>query len=75
MTKRYTVVLTRMMSQVHHIDADDLKAAVAEAMDQETLTPDSGNNFDAAGDTEVQVVEVDGQEIWNADRDDENDLF
>lgn len=75
MTKKYTVVLTRMMSQVHHVEASDLKAAVAEAMDQETLSPDSGNNFDAAGDTEVQVVEVDGQEIWTAGRDDENDLF
>ena len=72
---KYTVVLTRMMSQVHHVETDDLKKAVAEAMDQETLSPDSGNNFDAAGETEVQVVEQDGQEIWTAGRDDENDLF
>ena len=72
---KYTVVLTRMMSQVHHVEADDVKAAVAQAMDQETLTPDSGNNFDAAGDTEVQVVELGGVEIWTAGRDDEGDLY
>lgn len=72
---KYTVVLTRMMSQVHHIEEDDLKAAVAEAMNQETLYPDSGNNFDAAGETEVQVVERDGEEIWTAGRDDEDLIF
>lgn len=71
----YTVVLVRMMSQVHNVEAPNLKAAVAQAIDQETLTPDSGNNFDAAGDTEVQVVELNGQEIWSSDRDSEDDLF
>lgn len=71
----YTVVLTRMMSQVHIIEADDLKAAVAKALDQETLSPDSGNNFDAAGETEVQCVELERVEIWSADRDDAAELF
>lgn len=71
----YTVVLTKMMSQVQTVDADDLKAAVAKAMDQETLSPDSGNNFDAAGDTEVQVVEVGGKEVWSTDRDSEDLIF
>lgn len=73
--KTYTVVLTKMMSQVQTVQADDLKAAVAKAMDQETLSPDSGNNFDAAGDTEVQVVEVDGKEVWSTDRDSEDLIF
>jgi hypothetical protein len=72
---KYTVVLTRMMSQVHTVEASDLKAAVAEAMDKATLMPDSGNDFDAAGDEEVQVIELDGEEVWNTDRDSEDDLF
>jgi len=59
----YVVVLAKMMTQVHHVEAEDIKAAVAQAMDLDTLTPSSGNDFDAAGDTEVQVVERDGKQV------------
>jgi hypothetical protein len=71
----YTVVLVKMMSQVKHVEAADLKQAVAKAMDLETLQPDSGNDFDAAGETEVQVVELGGKEVWSADRDSEDLIF
>lgn len=71
----YTVVLVRMMSQVHNIEADDLKAAVARALELDTLEPDSGNTFDGAGETEVQVVELDGEEVWNSETDDESVIF
>jgi hypothetical protein len=71
----YTVVLIKMMSQVQHVEAVSLKEAVAKAMDLETLQPDSGNDFDAAGDTEVQAVELGGEEVWSADRDSEDLIF
>lgn len=71
----YVVVLVKMMSQVRRVEADGLKEAVAKAMDLETLQPDSGNDFDAAGDTEVQVVELGGKEVWSADRDSEDLIF
>lgn len=71
----YVVVLAKMMTQVHHVEADDIKSAVAQAMEQETLTPSSGNDFDAAGDTEVQVVERDGKQVWDSVTGDEGDLF
>lgn len=71
----YVIVLAKMMTQVHHIDANDIKTAVAQAMGQETLSPDSGNDFDPAGDTEVQVVEKDGVQIWDSETGDESELF
>jgi hypothetical protein len=71
----YTIVLARMMTQVHHVEADDIKSAVEQAMDQETLCPDSGNDFDAAGETEVQVVEKDGVQVWDSTTGDESELF
>lgn len=73
--KEYTVVLVRLMSQVHTVTAGDLKAAVAQAMNKETLQPDCGTPFDAAGDVEVQVIEADDEEVWNADRDSEDDIY
>jgi hypothetical protein len=72
---KYTVVLVRMMSQVRIVEAANLKAAVAAAMERETLSPDSDNDFDPAGDVEVQVVELEDEEIWNADRDSEDELY
>jgi hypothetical protein len=72
---RYTIVLCRMMSQVHNVEAKDIKSAVAKAINLETLTPDSGNDFDAAGDTEVQVVERDGVQVWESTTGDEGELF
>jgi hypothetical protein len=71
----YVIVLAKMMTQVHHVEADNIKAAVAQAIDLDTLTPDSGNDFDPAGDTEVQVVEKDGVQIWDSETGDESELF
>ena len=70
----YTVILGRWMSEVHNVEADDLKTAVAVAHDQANLTPSQGASYDAAGDVEVTCVELDGAEVWH-DGDDENDLY
>lgn len=75
MTK-YTVVLTKMMSQVVDVETDKgIKAAVAEAMDQEAISPGAGDPYDSAGETEVQVVDVDGVTVWERDSCDEGILF
>jgi hypothetical protein len=72
---KYTVVLCKMMSQVIEVEAGDLKEAVTEACYRETLSPDSGNDFDAAGDVEVQVIEKDGVQVWDSVTGDESELF
>lgn len=75
MTK-YTVVLTKMMSQVIEVDTEDgIKCAVAEALDQETINPGANDGYDAAGETEVQCVDVDGVTVWEAGTCDDRLLF
>ena len=76
MTARYTVVITKMMSQVIHVETDKgIKVAVDEAMGRETISTGAGDDFDVAGDAEVQVVEVDGVMVWERDSCDERILF
>lgn len=73
---RYTVVITKMMSQVIHVDTDKgIKVAVDEAMGRETISTGAGDDFDVAGDAEVQVVEVDGVMVWERESCDERILF
>jgi hypothetical protein len=73
---KYTVVLTKMMSQVINVETDDgIKIAVAEAMDQESISPGANDGYDAAGETEVQCVDVDGVTVWERDSCDERLLF
>lgn len=73
---KYTVVLTKMMSQVIEVDTDDgIKAAVAEAIDQESISPGAGDSYDSAGETEVQCVDIDGVTVWERDRCAEEIIF
>jgi hypothetical protein len=75
MTK-YTVMLTKMMSQVIEVETDDgIKTAVAEALDRETISPGAGDGYEAAGETEVQCVDVDGVTVWEAETCDDRLLF
>lgn len=76
MSAKYTVVITKMMSQVIHVETDKgIRVAVDEAMDRESISTGVGDDFDVAGDAEVQVVEVDGVMVWERDSCDEGILF
>lgn len=70
------MVITKMMSQVIHVDTGKgIQAAVNEAMERENISTGAGDDFDVAGDAEVQVVEVDGVMVWDRDSCDERILF
>jgi hypothetical protein len=64
-----------MMSQVVNVEAEDIKDAVNKALALDRLEPDSGNDFDGAGETEVQCVDRNGVTVWDSSDGDESALF
>lgn len=71
----YSVYLTRTMSQVIEVEADDLKSAVAEALEREDLEPNISNSFEGDGETEVYSVDSDGERLYEQGRDDAALIF
>jgi hypothetical protein len=71
----YSVCLTRTMSQVIEVEADDLRTAVAQALEQEDLEPNISNSFEGDGETEVYSVDSDGARLYEQGRDDTNLIF
>jgi hypothetical protein len=72
---KYSVYLTRTMSQVVEVEADDLRTAVARAMDQEDLEPNISNAFEGDGETEVYSVDSEGARLYEQGRDDAALIF
>lgn len=65
---RYRVMLVRQMSQVIEVDADSVREAVEEAVDQNDLMANMSNNFDDSGDIDPYVVTdaETGEDVWTA---------
>lgn len=65
---RYRVMLVRQMSQVVDVEADNVREAVENAIDQNDLTANAGNNFDDSGDIDPYVVTdaETGEDVWTA---------